>query len=146
MSFPTISVLPICSKILEKIVHKQLYKYVTDNNLMYVGQSGFRQQHSTCTALIKTLYKWNIEIDKGNYIGAVFVDLSKAFDMVNHKLLIAKLSSFGITGIENKWFKSYLNNRTQCVSVNGTISNPKTIMSGVPQGSILGPLLFLFFY
>ena len=82
---------------------------------------------------------------RGNYIGAVFVDLSKAFDMVNHKLLIAKLNSFGITGIENKWFKSYLNNRTQCVSINGTISNPKTIMSGVPQGSILGPLLFLLF-
>ena len=144
-NYRPISVLPICSKILEKIVHKQLYKYVTDNNSMYVGQSGFRQQHSTCTALIKTLDKWNIEIDKGNYIGAVFVDLSKAFDMVNHKLLIAKLNSFGITGIENKWFKSYLNNRTQCVSVNGTISNPKTIMSGVPQGSILGPLLFLLF-
>ena len=91
-------------------MHKQLYKFVTDNNLMYVGQSGFRfrQQHSTCIARIKTLDKWNIEIDKGNYIGAVFVDLSKAFDMVNHKLLIAMLNSFGITGIENKWFKSSL--------------------------------------
>ena len=65
--------------------------------------------------------------------------------MVNHKLLIDKLNSFGITGIENKWFESYLNNRTQCVSVNGAISNPKTIMSGVPQGSILGPLLFHLF-
>ena len=112
---------------------------------MYVGQSGFRQQHSTCTALIKTLDKWNMEIDCGKYIGAVFVDLSKAFDMVNHTLLIDKLNSFGITGIENKWFKSYLQNRTQYVSVNGTISNPNTILSGVPQGSILGPLLFLLF-
>ena len=99
---------------------------------MYVGQSGFRQQHLTCTALNKTLDKWNMEIDKGNYISAVFVDLSKAFDMVDHKLLIDKLNLFGITGIENKWFESYLNNRTQCVSVNGIISNSKTIMSGVP--------------
>ena len=112
---------------------------------MYVGQSGFRQQRSTSTALIKTLDKWNMEIDCGKYIGAEFVDLSKAFDMVNHTLLIDKLNSFGITGIENKWFKSYLKNRTQCVSVNGTISDPNTILSGVPQESILGLLLFLLF-
>ena len=83
-----------------------------------------------------------MEIDKGNYVGGVFVDLSKAFDMVNHTLLIDKLSSLGITGIENRWFKSYLNNRTQCVSLNGTILTPNVIRSGVPQGSILGPLLF----
>ena len=144
-NYRPISILPICSKILEKIVHKQLYKYVTDNDLMYDGQSGFRQQHSTSTALIKTIDKWNMEIDKGNYIGAVFVDLSKAFDMVNHTLLINKLKTMGITGIENNWFKSYLNNRTQHVSISGSISFPNVIMSGVPQGSILGPLLFLLF-
>ena len=86
-----------------------------------------------------------MEIDKGNNVGAVFVDLSKAFDMVIHTLLIDKLSSLGITGIENRWFQSYLNNRTQCVSLNGTISTPNVIRSGVPQGSILGPLLFLLF-
>ena len=144
-NYRPISIVPICSKILEKIVHKQLYVYVSDNQLMYDGQSGFRKHHSTCTALIKTIDKWNMEIDKGNYVGAVFVDLSKAFDMVNHTLLIDKLSSLGITGIENRWFQSYLNNRTQCVSLNGTISTPNVIRSGVPQGSILGPLLFLLF-
>ena len=144
-NYRPISILPICSKILEKIVHKQLYVYVSDNQLMYDGQSGFRKHHSTCTALIKTIDKWNMEIDKGNYVGAVFVDLSKAFDMVNHTLLIDKLSSLGITGIENRWFQSYLNNRTQCVSLNGTISTPNVIRSGVPQGSILWPLLFLLF-
>ncbi len=144
-NYRPISILPICSKILEKLVHNQLYNYVTKNKLMYVGQSGFRKHHSTCTALIKTIDKWNIDIDNGNYVGAVFVDLSKAFDMVNHTLLIKKLKLLGVTGIENNWFKSYLENRTQCVSINGCISTPNVIRSGVPQGSILGPLLFLLF-
>ena len=81
-------------------MYKQLYKYVTDNNLMYDGQSGFRHQHSTSTALTKTLDKRNMEIDKGNYIGAIFVDLSKAFDMINHTLLIKKLKTLGITGMK----------------------------------------------
>ena len=101
---------------------------------MHVVQSGFHQQHLTCTALIKTFDKWNKKIDKGNYIGAVFVDLSRAFDMVNHMLLIDKLNLLGITRTKNKWCKSYLNNHTQCVSINGTVSNPNTIMSRVPQG------------
>ena len=112
---------------------------------MYDGQSGFRKHHSTCTARIITIDKWNMELDKGNCVGAVFVDLSKAFDMVNHTLLIDKLLSLGITGIENKWFHPCLNNHTQCVSLNGTFSTPNVIRSGVPQGSILGPLLFLLF-
>ena len=144
-NYRPISILPMCSKIIEKLVHKQLYKYVTDNNLMYNGQSGFRQHHSTNTAIIKTVDKWSMEIDKGNYIGAVFIDLSKAFDMVNHNLLIDKLTSFGVNGVEGAWFKSYLSSRTQHVSINGVMSNRNTIKSGVPQGSILGPLVFLLF-
>ena len=113
--------------------------------MLYTAQSGFRKHYSTSTALIKTIDKWNVEIDNENYFGAVFIDLSKAFDMVNHKLLIQKLCSLGISGAESSLFKSYLQNRTQCVLVNGKISKPNTITSGVPQGSILGPLLFLFF-
>ena len=144
-NYRPVSILPVCSKLLEKIVHKQLYKYITDNNIMYDGQSGFRKHHSTCTALIKTIDKWNDEIDVGKYVGAVFVDLSKAFDMVNHELLIEKLHTLGIKENENLWFKSYLTNRTQCVSVNDSVSTPNVISSGVPQGSILGPLLFLLF-
>ena len=144
-NYRPISIVPVCSKVLEKIVHKQLYKYITDNNIMYDGQSGFRKNHSTCTALTKTIDKWNNEIDVGNYVGAVFVDLSKAFDMVNHELLIQKLYSLGIKENEILWFKSYLTQRTQCVSVNNSMSTPNVISSGVPQGSILGPLLFLLF-
>ena len=144
-NYRPISILPVCSKVLERIVHKQLYNYVSVNNIMYTGQSGFRQNHSTSTALIKTIDKWNIEIDQGNYVGAIFVDLSKAFDMVNHKLLLHKLKLLGITGTEFNWFMSYLSNRTQHVSVNDSISSANDIKSGVPQGSILGPLLFLLF-
>ena len=144
-NYRPISILPICSKIIEKIVHRQLYEYVTENKILYNGQSGFRQQHSTNTALIKTIDKWNVDIDEGNYIGAVFVDLSKAFDMVNHKILIDKLSAIGVKGIERNWFVSYLANCTQYVSINGSISTPCNITSGVPQGSILGPLMFLLF-
>ena len=112
---------------------------------MYDGQSGFRKHHSTCTALIKTIDKWNDEIDVGKYVGAVFVDLSKALDMKNHELLIEKLHILGIKENEKLWFKSYLTSRTQCVSVNDSMSTPNVISSGVPQGSILGPLLFLLF-
>ena len=144
-NYRPISILPICSKIIEKIVHNQLYKYVTVNNILFNGQSGFRHQHSTCTALIKTIDKWNVDIDNGNYIGAVFVDLSKAFDIVNHNILIDKLTAIGVKGVEGNWFKSYLSNRNQRVSINGTNSNSCNITSGVPQGSILGPLLFLLF-
>ena len=94
-------------------------------------------------ALIKATDEWNNIIDVGNYVGAVFVDLSKAFDMVNHVLLIQKLYSLGIKGNGILWFKSYLTQRTQCVSVNNSMSTPNVISPGVPQGSILGPLLFL---
>ena len=144
-NYRPISILSVCFNVLEKIIHKQLYKYITDNNIMYDGQSGFRKNHSTCTALIKTIDKWNNEIDVGNYVGAVFVDLSKVFDMVNHELLIQKLYSLGIKENEILWFKSYLTQRTQCVSVNNSMSTPNVISSGVSQGSILGPLLFLLF-
>ena len=144
-NYRPISILPVCSKILEKLVHKQLYDYVTCNNILYKGQSGFRKHHSTCSALHKTIDRWNTEIDNGNYVGALFIDLSKAFDMVNHQLLVQKLYSLGIQNNENCWFKSYLNKRTQCVSINNSISASQFISSGVPQGSILGPLLFLLF-
>ena len=111
------------------------------------GQSGFRKQHFTCIAPIKTIDKWNDEIDVGKYVGAVFVDVSDAFDMVNHELLYntEKLYLLGIKENENLRFKSYLTNRTQCVSVNNSMSTPNFVSSGAPQGSILGPLLLLLY-
>ena len=143
-NYKPISILPVCSKLLEKIVHKQLYKYITNNNIMYDGQSGFRKHHSTCTALIKTIDKWNDEIDVGKYVGAVFDDLSKAFDMVNHELLIEKLRTQGIKENENFWFKSYLTNRTQCVSVNDSMSTPMLSPQGCHKAQYSGPFCFFF--
>ena len=106
-------------------------------------QFGFRQQHSTSHALINIIENIRKALDDGNIGCGVFADLQKAFDTVDHQVLLAKLSHYGIRGVSNDWFKSYLPNRNQYVSINGFDSGITTINYGVPQGSVLGPLLFL---
>jgi len=138
-------VLPIISKIIERGVHDQLYSYLTNNNLLNSCQSGFRKQHSTTTALLDvTDYILN-NMDDGKVTGALFIDLKKAFDTVNSDIILHKLVGFGVTGIALCWFKSYLSGRTQTVSINSSLSDFKNIDIGVPQGSILGPLLFIIY-
>ena len=124
-------------------MYKRLYTILNKNNIIYNLQFGFRQQYSTSHALINITENIRKALDDGNIGCGVFVDLQKAFDTVDHKIRLAKLSHYGIGGVSNDWFKSYLSNRNQYVSINGLDSGLTSINCGVPQGSVPGPLLFL---
>ena len=141
-NYRPISILSVISKIFERVVHSQLNEYLNDNRLIYEFQSGFKNNFSTNTCLIN-LYDYIREFhDKGNCVGMLLIDLQKAFDTVNHDILFSKLRSIGSDTRTVEWFRSYLTERTQVTDINGTISSETIITCGVPQGSILGPLLF----
>ena len=144
-NYRPISLLPAFSKIFEKAVFLQLYEYFNKNNLLYKSQYGFRTLHSTELASLEIIDIIGKDLDNGKLPIGVFLDLSKAFDTLDHTILLDKLLYYGIKGTELAWFKSYLTNRTQFVSYNGTNSRTLTITTGVPQGSILGPLLFIIY-
>ena len=144
-NYRPISVLCHVMKILEKGVHMQIYSYFTDNGLLSNCQSGFRPLYSTTTALIDVNDHLLKNIDQKYVTGALFLDFKRAFDSVNHSILINKLAKYGICHSELLWFKNYLMDRAQCVSFDGTLSNFRIIKTGIPQGSILGPLLFTIF-
>ena len=114
-------------------------------DLITTSQSGFREFHSCQTALTKLTDAWLHAMDEGNLIGITFLDFSKAFDLVSHDILIEKLKNYNFDELSIKWFHSYLYNRTQCVKIGTTSSDVLSVTAGVPQGSILGPLLFLLY-
>ena len=145
-NYRPISVLPVFSKLLERIVYNRVYKHLTDNDLLYDKQFGFRKNNSTEHAIIELIDNISNSFDKGNFVLGIFIDLSKAFDTVNHKILIRKLEKYGISTNAIKWFKSYLTGRKQCITIDrSNQSLYQNITCGVPQGSILGPLLFLIY-
>ena len=123
-----------------------IYRYLNENSLISKFQSGFRPKYGTVSALIQMCDQWLTDMDNGKLNGVVFLEICKAFDLINHEILLRKLKDqFGIHSTELKWFESYLTNRTQVCSVNGQTSSSKKIVCGIPQGSILGPLLFLLY-
>jgi hypothetical protein len=143
--FRPISLLSVLSKPLEKHIHKHLSAFLEDNNLLYVYQSGFRKHHSCQTALSALCDTWLDNMNKLNLTGAVFLDLRKAFDLIDHEILLQKLDTYVQNCSVTALIRSYLQNRTQYVYFNGKSSHKDSIMCGVPQGSILGPLLFCLF-
>jgi len=138
-----VSNLTFLSKLIERVVAIQLVDHLTDNELMDPFQSAYRKGHSTETALLRVQNDILMEVDKGNVVLLVLLDLSAAFDTIDHELLLKRLSvRCGIKGTVLKWFRSYLKDRTQSVVINNTKSTAEPLKYGVPQGSVLGPILF----
>ena len=140
-----ISILPVVSKIIERVVHNQIEAFLTENKILYKYQSGFRKNHSTDFCLQYINNKISKGFDSGLLTGIILIDLQKAFDTIDHNILIEKLKIIGFCDKEIKWIRSYLSNRTFQVSIDTTLSEAGCINCGVPQGSILGPLLFLLY-
>ena len=144
-NYRPISIIPTVARIFERLIYNQIYSYLSVNNLLSTKQYGFRTLHSTALALSESTNHWLLNMGNGKMNSVIFLDIKKAFDTVNHDILLDKMSFYGIKGGELDFFKSYLSNRDQCCNVNGSMSGFKQITCGVPQGSILGPLLFLLY-
>ena len=127
------------------MLHKCLYSFLETQNCFYPAQLGFQLSVSTNNTLMSIIENTQTQLDEGKYCVGVSVNLKKAFDAIDHNILVRKLDYFGIKGIANKWFCSYLKKRKQFVSVQNNVSSVKEILTGFPQGSVLGSLLFLIY-
>ena len=144
-NYRPVSLLPQFSKILEKLFCNRLDKFIKRHNILSSNQYGFRKNHSTSLALIDLIEELTNSIDNKKITVGIFIDLKKAFDTINHDLLLRKLNCYGIRGVAHKWLSSYIKNRNQYVSYNNVDSKLMDITCGVPQGSILGPILFILY-
>ena len=144
-NYRPISMLPFLSKIFERLMHKRLNSYLKKAKVLCNNQFGFRENSNTSDAVLEALDNIYTSLENWESVATVFLDFSKAFDTVNHRILIQKLEHLGIRGRANDWFSSYLTNRQQTVCIDKISSTPKTITMGVPQGSILSPTIFLLY-
>ena len=145
--YRAISVLPLFSKFMKHLVHNQLYEHLDQHQMLSNSQSGFRQAHSvsTTTCLVDFLDAIYNNIKQGRLGGVAFLDLKKAFDTIEHKIMLNKLSDLNVSYKVIRWFASYLECHTQVTKISNTTSKPGSLDCGVPQGSILGPLLFFIY-
>ncbi len=137
-----ISITCCTSKLIEKLVKKRLLTYLSKNNILTDYQFGYRESHSTTHAILNITDNILNNLDKKEHTVSIFLDLSKGFDCVDHSILLRKLKHYGIRGLAYNFFESYLTNRLQQVLVNGVLSDFLTVVCGVPQGSVLRPILF----
>jgi hypothetical protein len=144
-NYRPISLTCVACKVFETIVKTQLQDYLQRNDLLHKAQHGFLSGHSTCTNLLESLNDWTLNVRNGACTRVAFIDFARAFDSVTHSKLLLKLISYGITGKLIKVMKSFLSGRSQCVAIEGEMSENIIISSGVPQGSVLGPLLFILY-
>ena len=144
-NYRPVSTLPIFGKIYEKVIYARLYNFATSQGILFQNQFGFRKSHSTSHAVNYSVFTIEKCLKSGNHMLGIFVDLSKAFDTIDHTTLLHKLNHYGIRGPAYSLIKSYLSNRTQFTETLGEKSDKLMTLYGVPQGSVLGPLLFLLY-
>ena len=144
-NYRPVSILPLFSKIIERLMYNRLISFINKHKILYQYQFGFRNNHSANMALVILIDRIAEAIEKGELVVGVFLDFQKAFDTVNHSILLSKLHRYGIRGTAQLWFRDYLSQRQQYVLFSNAESEKSTVKCGVPQGSILGPLLFLLY-
>ena len=146
-NYRPISLISSFAKLLEKIVARQIVRFLNEQNIIYKHQYGFRATHNTSQPVLHFADKIYNALNQNPQAKtlSIFIDLKKAFDTVDHTILLKKMEHYGIRGLSNVWFQNYLSEREQFVYINGAESSKQKILCGVPQGSVLGPLLFLIF-
>ena len=142
LNYRPVSVIPVVARVFESIIHHQVFSYAENEKILSPAQYGFRAHHSTQDVLLKSVDNWKIALDKGEIVGTLLLDLSRAFDRMNHACLSRKLECMGVRGVELEWFCNYISNCRQRVVVCGSFFEWKQVIMGVPQGSALGFILF----